>query len=313
MVGHRVSNEIQDDLFASLPGHLREGDVVVVNNSATIPAALPASTASGEGVVVHLSTQLASGRWLVEVRTPAGLGSVPRPNLVAQRLDLAGGGIAVLHHLQPGSTRLWTASVQVPADLHGFLGENGQPIRYSYSGGRWGLEAYQTVYAREPGSAEMPSAGRPFTPELITALVAGGVMVAALTLHAGVASPEIDEPPQPERVRVPAATAALVNALKAAGGRVIAVGTTVARALESAAGIDGRVGPLDGYTDLVIGAEGPLRVIDGLLTGWHEPRASHLRLVEAVAGPELAARMYERAIARGYLWHEFGDSCLILP
>jgi S-adenosylmethionine:tRNA ribosyltransferase-isomerase len=313
MVGHRITNEIQDDLFASLAFHLRAGDVLVINNSATIPAALSATTISGEEVLIHLSTRLASGRWLLEVRTPDGFGSIPHPPLQAQRLALADGGFVVLHDPQPGSARLWTASVEVPGDLVSYLSENGRPIRYRYSGADWGLDSYQTVYACQPGSAEMPSAGRPFTPELITALIAGGVAVVPLTLHSGVASIEVDEPPQPERVRVPAPTAAIVNALKADGGRVVAVGTTVTRALETAAGLDGRVHPFDGYTGLLIGGDRPLRVVDGLLTGWHEPRASHLEVVRAVAGSELTRRMYERAVAKGYLWHEFGDSCLILP
>jgi S-adenosylmethionine:tRNA ribosyltransferase-isomerase len=159
----------------------------------------------------------------------------------------------------------------------------------------------------------MPSAGRPFTPELITRLVAGGILVAPVTLHAGVSSPERHEAPAPERYAVPAPTARLVNAVRWWGGRVIAVGTTVVRALESAAGHDGSVLARAGWTGLVIGPERPLRVVDGLITGWHEAEASHLALLEAVAGPELLARSYAEALEHGYLWHEFGDSHLILP
>jgi S-adenosylmethionine:tRNA ribosyltransferase-isomerase len=179
--------------------------------------------------------------------------------------------------------------------------------------GRWPLDAYQTAFALEPGSAEMPSAGRPFTPELVTRLVACGVLVAPVTLHTGVSSPERDEPPYPERYRVPPATARLVAAVKAWDGRVVAVGTTVARALETVAAPDGSIVPGEGWTDLVVTPERGVRAIDGLLTGWHEPQASHLRLLEAAAGADLLMRCYAEAAERGYLWHEFGDAHLILP
>jgi S-adenosylmethionine:tRNA ribosyltransferase-isomerase len=201
----------------------------------------------------------------------------------------------------------------VPGDLLAYLGDHGRPIRYRYAAAPWDLDAYQTVYAREPGSAEMPSAGRPFTTELMASLVASGVVILPIVLHAGVASLELGEHPAPEQRWVPVAAASAINALRADGGRVIAVGTTVTRALESAADVDGTVRPAEGLTDIVIGPNRPTRVVDGLITGWHEPKASHLELVEVVAGPSLATRMYERALATRYLWHEFGDSCLILP
>ena len=149
---------------------------------------------------------------------------------------------------------------------------------------RWPLSAYQNVYAAEPGSAEMPSAGRPFTPELITRLVTGGVLVAPITLHTGVSSQERHEPPYPERFRVPRHTANLVNAVHEWGGRVIAVGTTVVRALETVSQPDGNVAPDDGWTNLVVTAERGLWTIDGLLTGLHEPESSHLEMLLAAAG-----------------------------
>jgi S-adenosylmethionine:tRNA ribosyltransferase-isomerase len=159
----------------------------------------------------------------------------------------------------------------------------------------------------------MPSAGRPFTHELVTDLVARGVLVAPVTLHTGVSSPERDEAPYPERYRVPAPTARLVNAVQLWGGRVIAVGTTVVRALETVAHADGAVEDGEGWTNLVVTPARGLRVVDGLLTGWHEPRSSHLELLEAAAGAELLERSYQEAQAHGYLWHEFGDVQLILP
>jgi len=191
-----------------------------------------------------------------------------------------------------------------------YLAEHGRPIRYGYVAREWPLAAYQNVYALEPGSAEMASAGRPFTAELITRLVASGVQVAPITLHTGVSSPERGEPPYPERYRVPESTARLVNA---ASGRVIAVGTTVVRALETVVAPDGTVRAGAGWTRLVVGPERGLRAIDGLITGWHEPEASHLELLRAAAGDELLDRAYRAALAEGYLWHEFGDSHLVLP
>jgi S-adenosylmethionine:tRNA ribosyltransferase-isomerase len=177
----------------------------------------------------------------------------------------------------------------------------------------WPLAEYQTVFAREPGSAEMPSAGRPFTAEVVTDLVTRGVTVAPIVLHTGVSSQEPGEPPQPEWFRVPAATARLVNSAHQAGGRVIAVGTTVTRALESAVGPDGSVCAQQGWTNLVLGPSRPARAVTGLVTGWHAPGASHLALLAAVAGTSLVERAYAEAVRARYRWHEFGDSCLLLP
>jgi S-adenosylmethionine:tRNA ribosyltransferase-isomerase len=191
-----------------------------------------------------------------------------------------------------------------PGSVERYLARYGEPIRYGYVRDQWPLEQYQNVYATTPGSAEMPSAGRPFTAALITRLVARGIQIAPLTLHAGVSSPERHEPPFPEQFEVPEATARLVSD---AVGRVIAVGTTVVRALETTGGAPGR-----GWTSLVITPARPPRVLDGLITGWHEPEASHLQMLEAIAGAELLSRSYDEALANGYLWHEFGDSYLVL-
>jgi S-adenosylmethionine:tRNA ribosyltransferase-isomerase len=134
------------------------------------------------------------------------------------------------------------------------------------------------------------------------------VLLAPIVLHTGVSSPEVGEPPRAERYRVPDATARLVQHVKRSGGRVVAVGTTVTRALETTGGHAG-----SGWTDLVLSLDQPAQVVDGLVTGWHEPGASHVQLLEAVAGRELVAQAYEEAANRSYLWHEFGDSCLLLP
>jgi S-adenosylmethionine:tRNA ribosyltransferase-isomerase len=290
---------------------------VVVNTSATLPAAVDT-----DDVTVHFSTPLDDGRWVVELRRPdqsgpvrdAGAGDrigLPQRAVLTLESSVSWAGTGARPARRRTSERLWAAHLSTLVEP--YLRLAGRPIAYGYLRGRWPLSAYQTVFAREPGSAEMPSAGRPFTAELVTELVSAGVSVAPITLHTGVSSLESGESPQPERFRVPAPTARLVNAVRAAGGRVVAVGTTVVRALETVAGQDGRVTAGAGWTDLVLGPSRPARVVDGLVTGLHEPEASHLLLLEAVAGRALVQRAYDAAVSGRYLWHEFGDSCLLLP
>lgn len=301
---------VQHSRFTDLARHLQPGDLVVVNTSATLAAAVDGVRADGRPVTVHFSTGLEDGTWLVEVRPREGA-TGPVPDAAAgERISLP---VGVVVTLVGANGRLWRAGVAVEGGVEAYLTQHGRPITYSYVRGRWPIDAYQTVFAQHPGSAEMPSAGRPFTTALVTELITAGVAVAPITLHTGVSSVEEGDPPLPERYLVPGSTARLVNATRAAGGRVIAVGTTVTRALESAARVDGWVGPSSGWTDLVLGASRPARVVDGLITGWHAPGASHLRLLEAVAGPDLVAAAYRAALAERYLWHEFGDSCLLLP
>jgi S-adenosylmethionine:tRNA ribosyltransferase-isomerase len=253
--------------------------------------------------------------WLVELRENAAATGPVTDAAPGETLTLPDGGSLTLLRRYPGPTaiRMWAASVAVRGAPGAFLARHGRPIRYSYVPDPWPLSAYQTVFARSPGSAEMPSAGRPFSAPLVTDLVTAGVVIAPITLHAGVASLEAGEPPLPERFTVPEPTAQLVNLTRAEGRRVVAVGTTCTRALESAAGPGGTVRARHGWTDLVLGAGHPARVVTGLITGWHDPEASHLDLLEAVAGAELVRAAYVEAEGAGYLWHEFGDSCLLLP
>jgi len=225
---------------------------------------------------------------------------------------LAGGVELEIVAPYASGARLQLARVRAGEPIPAYLARHGEPIRYGYVSDPWPLEAYQTAYATVPGSAEMPSAGRPFTPELITALVAAGVLIAPLTLHTGVSSPERHETPYPEPYEVPEVTARLVRAVRSWGGRVIAVGTTVVRALETVADPDGTVRAGKGWTGLIVTPEGGVSAVDGLLTGWHEPEASHFHMLEAVAGAELLERSYRAALDHGYLWHEFGDSQLIV-
>jgi S-adenosylmethionine:tRNA ribosyltransferase-isomerase len=296
--------------FRELPRFLSAGDLLVVNTSATVAAAIDARL-GGQPLQLWLSTPAPDGSWLVELRT-SDRRPYPRPPL-AVRLDLPGGGQAELVARLAGSDRLSIARFELDEPLEDYLRRYGQPVRYGYVTEMWPLAAYQTVFAREPGSAEMPSAGRPFTAELVTELVAGGVLVTPVTLHTGVSSPERGEPPYPERFHVPAAAARLVNAVRGWNGRVIAVGTTVVRALESVAAADGTLSEGRGWTRVVVTPERGLLAVDGLLSGWHENESSHLELLEAAAGAELLALSYRAALERGYRWHEFGDLHLILP
>jgi S-adenosylmethionine:tRNA ribosyltransferase-isomerase len=312
LVARRSDPALAHSTFSLLPHFLDAGDLVVVNTSATIPAAFDAHAADGTPVVVHLSTQLDDGRWVLEPRRPTRRASTrwtgPPP---ASPLDLADGGRLVLD--EPRDGRLWVGRLELHRPVLSWLATHGRPIRYGYVDRPWPIAAYQNVYATEPGSAEMPSAGRPFTAEVLMRLVAKGVGVTPLVLHTGVASLEADEMPYPERAVVPAVTAARVNLARADGRRVIAVGTTVVRALETSTDEDGVVSPFDGWTDLVITPERGVRAVDGLLTGWHEPEASHLLMLEAIGGRELLERSYAASLEHGYLWHEFGDTHLILP
>ena len=253
LVSRRDTGEVGHHVFADLPSLLSPGDLLVVNNSATLR--------------------------LLGQETP----------------------------------RLWRA--RLDRDVLSYLAAHGAPIRYGYVERDWPLADYQTVFGIEPGSAEMPSAGRPFTPELVTALVSRGIGIAPITLHTGVASPEKDEPPYPEWFSVSPWTARLANITREHGGRVIAVGTTVVRALETAA-LDapapGGVRAMSGWTSHVVTPEVGVRVVDGLVTGLHEPRSSHLTMLTAITGSAVLARAYAMALDEGYLWHEFGDSHLIL-
>jgi len=301
--------------FDRIGEHLRPGDVLAVNTSGTRNAAIDALLASGTPIVVHVSTELPGGLWTVEPRTPLAGGSTEPMALRGGPLDVELTGGASLHLLRPvaGSDRLWIAATDPGDDLLDALERHGRPIRYRYVPDDWPLDAYSSVFALDHTSAEMPSASRPFTAELVTHLVSSGVLIAPVSLHTGVSSLEGHEAPYPEWFSVPETTADAVNAARANGGRVIAVGTTVVRALESAADRRGRLHPAEGWTDVVISPARGVQAVDGLFTGWHEPTASHIDMLLAVAPEPLLVEAYEQAWGAGYRWHEFGDSHLLLP
>jgi len=301
-----------DSHFTALGSHLRAGDLLVVNTSATMPAALDGRLPDGEPIIVHLSGALPGEVWLVEVRRPDDGSTAPLWLDHAVDIELLKGGTVRLLTRFSDSKRLWIATFDLPVAIAAYAAEHGRPIRYRHVPREWDLSYYQTIFAREPGSAEMPSASRPFTPEVVTDLVGQGVAIAPLLLHTGVSSLEGGEAPYPEWYRVPDTTASHVNDVRHHGGRVIAAGTTVVRALATVTDEHGFVHPGQGWTDVVVTPDAPVGSIDGLLTGWHEPESSHLQMLEAVAGRNALQRAYRAALDLGYRWHEFGDSHLIL-
>ncbi len=329
MASYRKDGRITHARFRDLPDFLDPGDVLAVNTSGTMNAAVPATRENGDGITLHLSTHLPADLWTVEPRASGGTKPLLDGEL-GERLRLPAGAGIVLHtpylpenRSGVGSNRLWISTLNLPTNLSEYLERYGSPIRYGYVREGWPSDYYQTVYATEKGSAEMPSAGRAFTPELITRLVAGGVQVVPLVLHTGVASLEDDEPPYAEFYRVPPATARAVNAAKASGRRVVAVGTTVVRALETVTDAEGVAHPGEGWTDVFVTPERGIRSVDAMLTGLHEPRSTHLSMLEALvrsgpacpllpAGIEHLRAAYAEALREGYLWHEFGDLHLIL-
>ena len=336
MVSEVEADSIEHARFSDLPRWLSRGDLLVVNTSGTLNASLAATSEAGEPFELHLSTELPGGLRTVELRVPGPVASAPCHDARAGwRLGLPAGGRATLLAPYPfvatmeSTSRLWVAAIELPEPLLTYLERYAAPIRYSYVSRAWPSAMYQTIFATEPGSAEMPSAGRPFTPELVARLVARGVQVAPILLHTGVASLEDHEPPYEELYCVTRETAEQINAAKRTGRRVIAVGTTVLRALETVTDETGTTHPGEGWTNVVITPRRPLRSVNGLITGLHEPRATHLAMLERIVsstgglrhdarvsatfcGPCHLERAYAEARRYGYLWHEFGDSHLIL-
>jgi S-adenosylmethionine:tRNA ribosyltransferase-isomerase len=325
LVSNVDSDSITHGRFADLPRWLSPGDLLVVNTSGTLKAALTARTRTGHRFALHLSTQLPGSFWVVEVRRPGPIASLPvRDALAGTVFELEAGGVVTVLAPYPlgralnAPSRLWIAALELDGPVHPYLERFGSPIRYSYVNRSWPESMYQTVFATEPGSAEMPSAGRPFTAELVTRLVSAGIQIAPVLLHTGVASLEDHEAPYEEYFRVTPETADRVTSTRRAGRRVVAVGTTVVRALETVTDTRGTSSAGEGWTNLVIGPERPLRAVNAMITGLHEPHATHLAMVEqviAAAGGDRPAahlaRAYAEAQQAGYLWHEFGDSHLI--
>jgi S-adenosylmethionine:tRNA ribosyltransferase-isomerase len=328
----RATGAVAHHRFHELPRLLEPGDLLVVNDSRTLPASLLGRTSGGVPLEVRLAAREGGDeRWAALVLGVPGDGSDPAlvptdarpaaPTLAAgERLRFTGGlGATVLGPHEEAGSLVWLAFDAAGERLAEALHRAGRPVRYAYVPRPWPLRHYQTLFAAGPGSAEMPSAALPFTVQTLRDLRDRGVGLATISLHAGLSTygdPATDRRYVPaEPYLVPEATAAAAAACRAAGGRVVAVGTTVVRALETAAAAPGAAGPRPaaGVTRLRIGPAYHLAAVDGLLTGLHEPEASHLDLLAAFIDRPALDRAYAAALAAGYLWHEFGDVCLILP
>jgi len=313
MVLPRARGEPIHTRFDALGEFLRVGDLLVVNDSRTLPAMLHARDETGAPVEVRLAHRRAEDLWdalLLNGRTHSGR--------VGMDLDFGNDLHARVLARRPDLPFLWRVQFDACcAELIDLIYQLGEPVRYTYVENALPLDLYQTVYAATPGSVEMPSAGRPLTWELLLKLRRQGIEIATLSLHTGLSSTRDDvvdalHPNFDEEFDVPDRTARIVNETHARGGRVIAVGTTVVRALETAARADGVVAEARGWTYLRIHADTRVRIVDGLLTGLHEPLASHLELLSAFVAPARLQAAYQECIARGYLWHEFGDMNLIV-
>ncbi len=313
MVAHRSSGILVDDRFPNLASYLKPGDALVVNTSATVPAAVDVIAEDGTPLKAHIAGPAAGGLWQVEIRSLRTSGGTEQgPDLVPQTLRMPGVATLQLLARNPRTPRLWVAAFDGAEEMTEYLARHGHPVRYG-TAADWPLEAHQTVFATHPGSAEMPSAARPFTAEVVTNLISSGITVIPVVLHAGVSSYETGETPGEERFEVSLPSAALMNSVRSFGGRLIAVGTTVVRALETVADDMGGLHPGRGTTEVVITPARPPGAVDGLLTGWHEPRSSHLELLESLLPRPQLRDVYDEAVARHYLWHEFGDLLLVLP
>jgi S-adenosylmethionine:tRNA ribosyltransferase-isomerase len=325
MVVDRATGAVRHPGF-SLGALLRPpADGVAPHDSRTLPASLLGWTASGAPLELRLAGR-DGDRWaglalgVPPNGDPALVPTDARPPAPAlapgDRLTFAGGlGASVVERHDEVPAMVWIRFDRAGAELLGALHRAGQPVRYAYVPERWGLHHYQTLFAAAPGSAEMPSAGRAFTVQTLHDLRARGVGLATISLHAGLSTygdPEVDRRFVPaEPYRVPATTAVAVERCRAAGGRVIAIGTTVVRTLETAATADGHVAAGAGVSRLRIDPDHKLRAVFGLLTGLHEPEASHLDLLRAFLTTGQLRAAYGEALTKGYLWHEFGDLCLI--
>lgn len=308
--------------FASISNFLEAGDLLVVNDSGTLPASLPAKGRLGD-FIVNLSTDYGDGLWVLEPRQ-SYIQPGPLPLNPNETVEVDNVPITLLAPY-PKLPRLWFAKFHLENSQYKSVQELtlnvGKAIRYGYVDSEFDLAHYQTFFADKVGSAEMPSAARPFTASVVKDLEDKGIQIAAITLHTGVSSLEIESETiedavlYPEPFEVTKTIAKQINQTREQGGRIIAVGTTVVRALESAYqdNQSRQIVATKGFTKHYIHPQKTVHSIDGLITGLHDPKASHLAMLYTIAGKTLIQEAYQEAIAHEYLWHEFGDSHLILP
>jgi len=319
----------QDHQVGDLPALLAPRDLVVVNDAATLPASLLGRTGAGDAVELRLleapvegqarAVLFGAGDW----RTPTEHRPVPPRLKAGDQIAIAPESpdpvLVSVAAVDPERPRLLTVRFAPTAEpLWAALYRYARAVQYSYVKAPLELWHVQTAYAARPWAVEPPSAGRPLRWSLLEAMRQKGVALATLTHGAGLSNtgdPAIDAAlPLPERYEIPRATVDAVAAARAGGGRVIAVGTTVVRALEgSAADHGGELVAGAGVTAFKLGPGTRRRVVDGVLTGMHEPSSSHFQLLLAFADDALLRRAHSHALSHGYLWHEFGDSCLVLP
>ncbi|MEL6658446.1 MAG: S-adenosylmethionine:tRNA ribosyltransferase-isomerase [Bacteroidota bacterium] len=316
MVSNHDGQTINHRGFYDLDEVLDAGDVLVVNTSATIPAALPLVLPDGAEARLHLSTQLAKKRWLVEIR------SVSQNNTrrwtsgaPGQSFELPGGASLQLEtpfYQDAQLLHLWEATLEVPQPLSEYLQQFARPVKYQNINKPYPIAYYQTYFGQQAGSTEMPSAARGFTEELVQKLLKKGVQIVPILLHTGVSSLEVNEHPYPEYLEISRLSSQQINIAKQQNKRIIVVGTTAVRALESATDNAGTVQPYQGLTELYIQSNYKMKVANGLLTGFHEPEASHLHMLQAIASKRHLRLAYQAALQQQYYWHEFGDLHLIL-
>jgi S-adenosylmethionine:tRNA ribosyltransferase-isomerase len=322
--GDVPSGRWHDARIGDLTRWLAAGDLLVVNDAATVPASLRATAPDGAAIELRLASHLGGERWRAVL---FGAGDwrtrtedrPPPPTLVrGAGLDFAEGLTADVEEVDALSPRLVVVRFSLEgAALWSRLYRLGAPVQYAHVAAPLELWHAQTPFAARPWSVEMPSAGRPLAWSLLSSLRRAGVRLANLTHAAGLSSTG-DEAldarlPFPERFDLPASTVDVIRSARSTGGRVVAVGTTVLRALEGCAVLHGgELVPGEGTTDLRIDAAYEPRIVDGLLTGLHEAGTSHRALLGAFAPEALLARAWSHAEARGYLGHEFGDACLVL-
>ncbi|TLS34955.1 S-adenosylmethionine:tRNA ribosyltransferase-isomerase [Pseudalkalibacillus caeni] len=310
----RKSGVTQHDRFNRLEDYLKKGDLLVLNASRTVPAVLYASlnregNRNSDETEVRLARKLDDSTWECLIVAE----DLTEGDLLAFSTTLFG-TVSKVNANSPFATVSFSLSGPLLFDQ---IYELGEPVRYEYIKNDWPLDYYQTVYGNIPGSVEMASAGRAFTWEILFKLQKKGVKIAFIHLHTGLTyllddkwhqSPEQNE----EAYHISEEAARMINETKTAGGRVIAVGTTVVRALETAVDPSGQLEKSSGWTNLYIHPEYDLKIADGLITGFHEPEASHLDMLSAFIDPGYLHNAYQEAIERKYLWHEFGDINLIL-
>lgn len=316
MVTSKDGNSIEHAKFYQFDEWLQAGDVLVVNTSGTQAAALPIQLPNNRKGRLHFSTKINNSSWLVEIRELID-NKTHRWKEGHEGLSLSlsdGGKIKLKRRFYKNREllNLWLIDVELDEDLNTYLNKYGEAIKYDGLDKTYPLSYYQTYFSFEPGSSEMPSASRGFTQGLIDRLIAKGVIFAPILLHTGVSSLEENEKPYPEYMEVSPISASVINAAKQQGKRVIAVGTTGIRAVESATNEKGQVIPFKGHTDLYIDADYQMKIADGLLTGFHEPQASHLHMLQSIASFEHLEKAYQAALNQSYYWHEFGDLHLIL-